>query len=309
MDLTQPLVSVALCTYNGEKHLKELLNSLILQTYRNIEIVVVDDCSSDTTYQILSDYKDRYTQISLYKNEINLGYSKNFEKTIRRCKGAFIALCDQDDIWDLQKINHLVDNIKSNVLIYHDSQFIDDKGRLINKKLSKLVNFYAGDKPEAFIFFNCISSHAILFKKELIDHIIPFPGSGFHDAWIGYVACNLGPITFLDKALVLYRQHVNSATDILKLKTQTRGLVKSEKYRDTVNFIKKCKELSINKNPSLIKKLYSLYKGRASKIFSFSLMLFFIVNFNRFFVIYRKSLLSKINFAYKQSRGITIKEK
>src|SRR5680860_239451 len=192
MHITQSLVSVALCTYNGEMYLKELMESLIFQNYSNLEIVVVDDCSTDNTFKILSAYTHRFTNLRLYQNETNIGFTKNFEKAIRLCKGAFIALCDQEDIWDLQKINHIVRNIKSNVLIYHDSQFIDEAGNIINKKLSDLVNFYSGDKPEAFIFFNCISSHAMLFKKELIDHIFPFPEAGFHDAWIGYVACNFG---------------------------------------------------------------------------------------------------------------------
>lgn len=307
MQNAPPLVSVALCTYNGEKFLKEQLESLIFQTYKQLEIVIVDDRSTDKTYDILSIYKNRCSKIRLYQNDSNIGYIKNFEKVIRLCKGDFIALCDQDDVWDLKKVNHLVQNIKSNVLIYHDSDFIDEDGHMIGKKLSNVVNFYTGDKPEAFIFFNCISSHAILFRKELIDYLFPFPEAGFHDAWIGYVACNLGPLSLFNECLVKYRQHHHSATDILKLKGQSFRLGKKERFQNTLSFIEKCKGLSINKNPGFILKLYKLYKDRTQKKFNFSLYIFFIMNFRRFFPIYKKGFLSKLNFAFKHSRGIKIK--
>src|SRR5690606_27365834 len=127
---------------------------------------------------------------------------------------------------------------------------------------SDVVNFYSGDYPEAFIFFNCISSHSLLFRKELTEYLFPFPEAGFHDAWIGYVACNLGRINFLQEVLVFYRQHYDSATDILKLKGRTQKKSKTVKYQETLKFIKKCKELPINKNPDIVLSLYNLYKDR-----------------------------------------------
>lgn len=307
MQNIHPLVSVALCTYNGEIFLEEQLESLLLQTYTNLEIVVVDDCSGDKTMEILSTNHNRSNKLRIYQNQGNLGYTKNFEKAISLCQGEYIALCDQDDIWELDKIKLLVQNIKDNVLIYHNSQFITQQGHIINRKMSDLVNFYTGDKPEAFIFFNCISSHAILFRKELIDYLFPFPEAGFHDAWIGYVACNLGPLSLFNECLVKYRQHHHSATDILKLKGQSFRLGKKESFQNTLSFMEKCKGLSINKNPGFILELYKLYNDRTQKKFNFSLFIFFIMNFRRFFTIYKKGFLSKLNFAFKHSRGIKIK--
>lgn len=299
----QPLVSVALCTYNGEKFLEEQLESLILQKYENLEIVVVDDCSSDNSMGILSTYHNRSGKLRIYQNDRNLGYIKNFEKAVSLCRGEFIALSDQDDIWDLEKITLLVKGIGGNTLIYHDSQFINHEGQLMNRKLSDQVNFYSGAQPEPFLFFNCISSHAILFHKKLTNHIFPFPETGFHDAWIGYVACNLGTIQFLDKCLVKYRQHPDSATDILKLKGQSVKLGKKERFQNTLRFLEKCKGLSTNKNPAFIAELYDLYKGRRHTKFSFPLFIFFITNFSRLFPIYKKGFLSRLNFAFKHSKG------
>src|SRR5215468_9284257 len=93
----RPLVSIALCTYNGEKFLQKQLDSLLEQTYPNIEIIAVDDASTDNTWRILMNSAKRYSnKLKLYKNEKNLGYSLNFERAIKLCRGDFIALSDQD---------------------------------------------------------------------------------------------------------------------------------------------------------------------------------------------------------------------
>lgn len=307
MQNTHPLVSVALCTYNGEIFLEEQLESLILQTYPNLEIVVVDDCSTDKTMEILSSYGIRSNNFRIYQNQENVGYTKNFEKAISLCRGELIALCDQDDVWEVDKINILVQNIQDKILVYHDSQFITHRGHTINRKMSDVVNFYIGDQPEAFIFFNCISSHAVMFRKELIEFLFPFPEAGFHDAWIGYVACNLGPISLVNECLVKYRQHHQSATDILKLKGQNFRRSKKERFQNTLSFMERCKELTINKNPEFILKLYKLYMDRTQKKFNFSIFIFFMMNFRILFAIYKKGFLSKFNFAFKNSRGIKIK--
>lgn len=306
MGIKEPLVSVALCTYNGERYIIELLDSLVQQSYDHIEIVVVDDGSTDRTYEILSKYKSRFENIRMYRNEKNIGFAKNFEKAIKLCVGDYIALCDQDDIWHLSKIECLVQNMNSNVLIYHDSRFIDQIGNPLDKKLSDVVNFYSGEEPEAFIFFNCISSHALMFRKALATHLFPFPEAGFHDAWIGYVACNLGRISYLEKPLVRYRQHRGSATDILKLKGHKLRPQKTRKYLANLSYINRCKGLGINKNPEIVSNLSHMYENRTKKIFSWPLFLFFIVNFERFFAIYKKGFWSKLNFAYKESRGIKL---
>ena len=299
------LVSVVLCTYNGERFLKDQLDSLVGQSYTPVEIIVVDDCSTDGSFGILSAYREKYPQIRLYQNHQNIGYVRNFERAIGLCQGEYIALCDQDDVWDLGKIRELLSQIKSNVLIYHDSQFIDAEGHGLNKKLSDVVNLYAGDKPEAFVFFNSISSHAVMFKRELIAHLLPFPPSGFHDAWIGYVACNLGDISFVNRCLVQYRQHQNSATDILKRKGQTAKPKRATRYENNLNFIKSCSELPVNKRPEIIGELYRLYRERGKNGFSFSLMLFFLRYYRTLFFIYKKSFFSKINFILKHSKRIT----
>ena len=71
---SQPLVSVVMCTYNGEKYIDEQLDSLVKQTYRHIEIVIVDDVSKDETISIVKKWMEKDSRISLHQNENNLGY-------------------------------------------------------------------------------------------------------------------------------------------------------------------------------------------------------------------------------------------
>ena len=103
-----PLVSIALCTYNGEVFLQEQLNSLLNQTYTTIEIIAVDDASTDSTRSILEKKASTDSRLKVFINEKNIGYNKNFEKAISLCSGDFIAISDQDDIWEAEKIGKMM---------------------------------------------------------------------------------------------------------------------------------------------------------------------------------------------------------
>ena len=196
------LVSIAVCTYNGERFLREQLDSLVQQTYSNIEIIVVDDCSTDSTIEILKEYAAIYPFLTYLRNERNLGYVKNFEKVIGMCSGEYIALSDQDDIWELDKIELQAAQIGDYAVIYHDSICVDEQGNSLQKKLSDICRLYEGHLPHPFLFFNCVSGHSILFHKRILPDIIPFDVRYFHDRWIAFIASERGGIKLLPKALV-----------------------------------------------------------------------------------------------------------
>ena len=115
--MQESLISVALCTYNGEKFLREQIDSILAQTYKNLEIVIVDDCSTDKTTNIINAYAEKDKRIKLFQNASNLGFNKNFERALGLTSGEYIAISDQDDIWLPQKLQSLLDNIKNNWLI------------------------------------------------------------------------------------------------------------------------------------------------------------------------------------------------
>jgi glycosyltransferase involved in cell wall biosynthesis len=305
-----PLVSIALCTYNGESYLKQQLDSLVGQTYPNIEIVVVDDASTDNTYDILAHYATRYPVFKLYKNEKNLGFIANFERATKLCTGELVALCDQDDIWDIRKIELQVGAIGENVFVYHDSEFIHEDGAPMNKRMSDLMNLYRGDDPLAFLFFNCVSGHTILMKRDLLDAALPLKKGYFHDWWLAYVATNIGRIDFIPLPLVKYRQHDKSETNILRLEREKDNykLSSMEKFESTLNWLESCRSFKANRDQKLIGRFYDTYKQREDSYFSPEFAFLLLKHWKAIFYMRKKSAVSKLNFVRKQFLGVKAKK-
>lgn len=99
------LLSIAMCNYNGAQYLQQQLNSISAQTRLPDELFICDNCSSDTTVEIIYGLSRKAPfPVRLYLNEVNLGTTRNFAKTIGLCEGDVIALSDQDDVWHQDKL-------------------------------------------------------------------------------------------------------------------------------------------------------------------------------------------------------------
>ncbi|EIO7716388.1 glycosyltransferase, partial [Campylobacter coli] len=106
-------VAVILATYNGEKYLKQQIDSILDQTYKDIKIYIGDDSSKDNTINIIKTYKNLYPdKITYYQNETNIGFIKNFEKLLQIAKEDYIAFSDQDDVWLPCKLEEQIKAIK-----------------------------------------------------------------------------------------------------------------------------------------------------------------------------------------------------
>ena len=101
-------VDVLVATYNGEKYLREQLDSIINQTYKNIRILISDDCSKDKTQEILQEYEKKDNRIKIFLHQQNLGSNKNFEFLIKQVESKFYMLSDQDDVWLPEKIERTI---------------------------------------------------------------------------------------------------------------------------------------------------------------------------------------------------------
>lgn len=299
-----PLISIALCTYNGERFLRQQLDSLVNQTYSNIEIIAVDDQSSDQTLQILNDYRTQYPFIKVFQNPVNLGFRKNFEKALLYTSGEYIALCDQDDIWHPDKIKIQIENIGSNVLIYHDSAFIDEKGESLNQNLSDIMNLYRGNECHHFLLENCLAGHACFFKRLLLEHLLPLPTVLYHDKWVGFVATSKGSIDYYEDPLVNYRQHSKSTTDILrKKKTRKKsGLLKVKDLNAEIKILK-----DFLPEDSFINEFYTLLNRRMNQYISLDLFLFVYRNRKVLYYIKKRSDLSKFSYCLKFLWGYRLK--
>jgi glycosyltransferase involved in cell wall biosynthesis len=211
------LISVAIATYNGEKFINEQLDSIYNQTYKNIEIIVVDDCSTDNTLNILNEYNKNFG-LKYYKNKNRLGVTKNFEKAISLCSGNLIALCDQDDVWLPSKLQDLYENIGNYSLIYSNCEIIDDKSSSLNLNAKNIYPLYGLDSNDKDSFYKIVLNgillgSACLFKREIFSIFFPvYDSSRNHDWWLQVCAFSINGIKYFDKILFKYRHHDNNVS-------------------------------------------------------------------------------------------------
>lgn len=288
-----PLVSIALCTYNGERFLREQLNSLIAQNYKNLELIIVDDASTDLTTSILQEYQSEHPFIKLYLNSVNIGFNENFKKAINLCSGTYIAIADQDDIWLPQKIELLVGKIGNNLLLYHDSIFVDEEGKSLKIKTSTHHRFAYGNCAESFLYFNCVSGHACIFHRNLASTLDYRPADMYYDWWLAYSAACSSKIAGLDDILVKHRKHGESSTK--KDLTNPRAL--------RVNQLTYFKEHPLT--PFLVKelivRLLKYYEEAEKKGFSYKLFSLLSWNSNLLFI-RKMSPFSTLKWAIKECR-------
>jgi glycosyltransferase involved in cell wall biosynthesis len=202
-----PQISVALCVCNGAHYLRELLDSVLAQTGVHIEVVAVDDCSTDDSLALLHDYAARDARLRVFANVQNLGPRRNFEQAMARCRGEFIAPCDQDDIWQTDKLQRLLAAIGTADLAYCDSTFIDTQGVATGARVSDNKTMLRGHAPLRFVFANSVSGHAALLRRDLFTAARPFPDGVYHDWWLAMRAAMRGGIVYLDQPLVRFRRH------------------------------------------------------------------------------------------------------
>lgn len=270
MNLTKslPLVSVVLATYNGEKYLAQQLDSVFQQTYTNIEVIAVDDASSDNTVHILNTYCSIHSNLKVFLNQSNLGFIKNFEKACSLSKGAFISPCDQDDVWHVDKIKLMVESIEDYPLIYCDSFVCDEQLNKTGKKISDIVTCKNWSSCLQYAVFARIYGHTLLFTRKLFKNIVPFVEVVPHDWWIAYNATLNGGIKFLDMPLVYYRQHALNAFGIIGQKAKKTELTRSGKNK--LNKIKARERVTafynfcpaeLQHEKTVLKKLMNCYKN------------------------------------------------
>ncbi len=304
--MNDPLISIILCTYNGGKFLEEQIDSLLHQTYNNIEIIISDDASTDNTITILDKYK-HYTTIKIFFQPKNIGSAKSFEFCLRQSRGEFIAFSDQDDIWMPGKIQKMYEAIGDSYLLYSDSELVNESGQSLHKNLSQLRRMYSGDQTTGFVFSNVVWGHAMFINKKLLNYILPIPADIPHDGWIGFRATMLTGIKFLNMPLTKYRQHETSVTKTIAVKAVPRSAEK--KYKD---FQKKLYWIAVMRDHErseyklFYSRLYELYKRKENERYVWRLFFFLLNNRKAFFMFTYKKWLSQVIEIFKQARGESI---
>ena len=237
-------ISIAIATFNGEKYLKEQLDSLYLQTLLPYEIVVVDDYSTDKTAEILEEYRIK-KDLKYFINKQNIGVIKNFEKAISLCKGDYIALSDQDDIWFPEKLEKSYNKLKSIENNY--PAMISSRAIYVNSECKIFRKFES--IVDSFEYYETIWGNGnsqgctFMLNRKLIEYILPFPdGITIHDSYIALVAAMVGYKYNMADPLMYYRHH--DGNTLAKEQTKKEGIfyyLKEERFLEDEfpNFISK----------------------------------------------------------------------
>lgn len=272
--MTNKVVSVIMCTYNGALYVKEQIDSIIEQTYKSLEIIIADDASTDETWPLLNSLAAKDNRIKLFRNEKNVGFNVNFSQACEKASGEFIAIADQDDIWEPNKIEILVDAINENpdiMLVHCISARFEEKGKPHLRSL-RLLNYFNGNDVRYFMLSNYVSGHNMLFRKELLQASLPFPPNMYYDWWLVVYACVIGKVKAVEKVLVWHRMHQQNATGAAKPKVHFYKQV--QVVLSSIIAIPKL-------NPAyktFAQELYQQYQVFPKKSFSFPLFWFLFTN-------------------------------
>src|SRR3989344_8963907 len=114
MKKTKPIVSILLPVHNADRYLSDCLKNLVSQSFRQIEIIAIDDCSSDNSYKILQSFAKKYKKVRVYKNIKRYGIVMTLNRLLRRAKGQHIAFMDAGDVSNKQRIKKQVEFLAEN---------------------------------------------------------------------------------------------------------------------------------------------------------------------------------------------------
>jgi glycosyltransferase involved in cell wall biosynthesis len=216
-----PSVSVALCTFNGERFVEEQLRSILAQDLPAMEVVVCDDGSTDATLSIVravAAESPEATPIRLVHTDRVGGVTRNFDRAIAACRGDIIALSDQDDRWDPHRLRMMVPLFAGDAgptLVFADAALIDARGETLSGTLQDglLLSRWEraridGGRPfDALIRRNVVTGAACAFTRDLYELATPFPDSWVHDEWLAILAAASGRVVRSSEVLGAYRLH------------------------------------------------------------------------------------------------------
>lgn len=231
MNTNNELVSVVMSTYNGSLYVAEQIESIINQTYSNLEIILADDASTDNTFDILKSYAEKDNRIIVCQRKENVMYNINFSEACAKATGAYIAISDQDDVWELDKIEKQLKKIKEDqhtILVHCISARFEERAQPHLRSIKKM-NFFRGNDIKNFYLANYVLGHAMIFRRSLLNAALPFPPNVYYDWWLAAYACTLGKIEFVNEILVWHRMHQTNATGAAKpkvlFKDQTQSIL------------------------------------------------------------------------------------
>jgi len=230
-----PVVSVNLCCYNSERYLRETLESIVNQTYRNWELVIINDGSTDSTETVVKEYADRgFPIVYYYQQNQGLGYSRN--EALKRSRGKYIAFIDHDDIWLPEKLERQVAVFENNInvdFVYTDYYVIRNNKRIIK---------FGNKQPEGDVFKSFLCSYPVhvstaMARRKAVDKLSSFFNPDLHlteeyDLFMRLLY--ISKAAYINKPLATYRYHpdMTSITKEIRLIRETISVIETFKLLD-----------------------------------------------------------------------------
>ncbi|MFB8725142.1 glycosyltransferase family 2 protein [Enterococcus casseliflavus] len=231
-------ISVCMATYNGERFIKQQIDSILLQLDAEDELIISDDGSTDQTVHIIKSYDDE--RIKFFQNTLEKGYTKNFENALNKATGDIFFLSDQDDVWMENKVM-----ICKKFLNNYD--FVISDGYITDQNLIKLneTHFQKYNVKKGF-WYNTLKTRYVgafmAFNKDVYNLILPFPAKqkfSPHDYWITLIAEHNFKVKLIEQPLVLYRRHGTNVTG----ETSQRSIIQklSQRIYTLINLFRRTK--------------------------------------------------------------------
>lgn len=209
------MISVCMATYNGEKYIKEQLDSILSQLESDDELLISDDGSTDNTISIIQSYND--SRIHILNHVPNSSYSghekvsSNFENALKNAHGDYIFLSDQDDIWCKDKVKKCVNEMQSSLFVVHNMKIIDENGNMV-----KNPRYNDNPLPKnwlAIVYHMRLWGCCMAFRKECLAFILPFPDRLLaHDYWLAALCIKKVRCSYIELPLINYREHSDSVS-------------------------------------------------------------------------------------------------
>ena len=166
MSINDPRVSVIIPCFNSQQFIEETINSVICQTYENIEILVVDDCSSDSSLEVIEELVSKDPRISLFVQSHNGGVAKARNRGLEHARGRYITYLDADDLWERDKLAKQLEFMKNNKIgaCFTSYKTITEDGRFINVvHVPKSVDY------RQFLKNTITCSHTVMFDTQIVN--------------------------------------------------------------------------------------------------------------------------------------------
>jgi hypothetical protein len=224
-------ISVALCTRDGAAFIAAQLRSILAQTVRPREIVLSDDASGDDTVAIaeaLIAAEGQGVDLRVLRNDAPRGVTANFEQAILACRGEYVALSDQDDVWNPDRLATALAVFEARPaiqLVHSDAELIDEQGDRLGVTLFQALEI---GQPEVAAIHdglglpllmrrNIVTGATVMVRRELAEAAAPFPAAWLHDEWLAIVAASRGGLDVVAAPLIRYRQHEANQVGAAKL--------------------------------------------------------------------------------------------